>query len=91
MRMIANSFVTASVVVLAGLAAMPARAADVDVTSTVDAVTVYPDGASVTRAVTVAWAPAARPDTCCVVTRRSVAGSIVLLADMRWSVLCQRT
>jgi uncharacterized protein (TIGR02231 family) len=42
---------TASVVVLAGLAAMPARAANVDVTSTVDAVTVYPDGASVTRVI----------------------------------------
>jgi uncharacterized protein (TIGR02231 family) len=51
MRMIANSFVTASLVVLAAFAVMPARAADVDVTSTVDAVTVYPDGASVTRVI----------------------------------------
>jgi uncharacterized protein (TIGR02231 family) len=51
MRRIANSFVTTSVVVLAAFATMPARAADVDVTSTVDAVTVYPDGASVTRVI----------------------------------------
>jgi uncharacterized protein (TIGR02231 family) len=51
MRMIANSFVTSSVVVLAAFAAIPAQAADVDVTSRVDAVTVYPDGASVTRVI----------------------------------------
>jgi len=50
-RTIANSFVTTSLMVLAALAAMPAQAADVDVTSTVDAVTVYPDGASVTRVI----------------------------------------
>ena len=53
MRMIANSLVTTSLVVVAALAAVPARAADVDATSDVDAVTVYPDGASVTRAITV--------------------------------------
>ena len=52
MRKIANSLVTASVVVVAAFAAMPAQAADVDAASTVDAVTVYPDGASVTRVVT---------------------------------------
>jgi len=52
MRMIANSLVTTSLVVVAALAAMPARAANVDATSTVDAVTVYPDGASVTRVIT---------------------------------------
>jgi uncharacterized protein (TIGR02231 family) len=52
MRMIANSLVTTSLVVVAALAAVPARAASVDATSTVDAVTVYPDGASVTRVIT---------------------------------------
>ena len=52
MRMIANALVTTSLVVIAALAAMPAHAADIDATSTVDAVTVYPDGASVTRAIT---------------------------------------
>jgi uncharacterized protein (TIGR02231 family) len=38
-------------VVVAALAAMQAKAANVEATSAVDAVTVYPDGASVTRAV----------------------------------------
>jgi uncharacterized protein (TIGR02231 family) len=52
MRMIANGLVTTSLVVVAALAAVPARAAEVDATSAVDAVTVYPDGASVTRAIT---------------------------------------
>ncbi len=51
MRMIVNSLVTTSLVVVAALAAVPARAANVDATSTVDAVTVYPDGASVTRVI----------------------------------------
>jgi uncharacterized protein (TIGR02231 family) len=37
---------------VAALAAMPSRAADLDATSVVDAVIVYPDGASVTRVVT---------------------------------------
>jgi uncharacterized protein (TIGR02231 family) len=50
MRSIANSLVTTSLVVLAGLA--QARAADLDASSAVDAVTVYPDGASVTRVIT---------------------------------------
>lgn len=49
MRRIASHLVTASLVVFA---AMPAGAADVDARSTVDAVTVYPDGASVTRIIT---------------------------------------
>src|SRR5438874_7609919 len=49
MRLIANSLITTSLVVLTALAAVPAQAADVDATSAVDAVTVYPDGASVTR------------------------------------------
>lgn len=52
MRSIANSLVTTSLVVLAGLAAAQARAADLDASSAVDAVTVYPDGASVTRVIT---------------------------------------
>ena len=52
MRLIANHLVTTSLVVLAGLAAARAQAADLDAASAVDAVTVYPDGASVTRVVT---------------------------------------
>ncbi len=52
MRRIASHLVTTSLVVVAAFAAMPARAADVDARSTVDAVTVYPDGASVTRVIT---------------------------------------
>jgi uncharacterized protein (TIGR02231 family) len=52
MRLIANSLVTTSLVVLTALLAGKARAADVDAQSAVDAVTVYPDGASVTRIVT---------------------------------------
>jgi uncharacterized protein (TIGR02231 family) len=53
MRLNTNSFLTASLVVLTALAAGQARAADVDARSAVDAVTVYPDGASVTRILTV--------------------------------------
>ncbi len=52
MRRIANSLVTTSLVVIAAFAAMPARAADIGAASTVDAVIVYPDGASVTRVIT---------------------------------------
>jgi uncharacterized protein (TIGR02231 family) len=52
MRLFAKSFSTASFVVLAALAATPTRAAEIDAGSVVDAVTVYPDGASVTRVVT---------------------------------------
>jgi uncharacterized protein (TIGR02231 family) len=52
MRTIANSLVTTSLVVIAAFAAAPAWAADIDATSAVDAVTVYPDGASVTRLIT---------------------------------------
>ena len=51
MRTIANSFVTTSLIVLTAFVAAPAPAADLDVTSAVDAVTVYPDGASVTRVI----------------------------------------
>jgi uncharacterized protein (TIGR02231 family) len=53
MNIVTNRLVTTSLVALATLAAMQARAANVDATSSVDAVTVYPDGASVTRAITV--------------------------------------
>jgi uncharacterized protein (TIGR02231 family) len=53
MRLNANSFLTTSLVVLSTLAAGEGRAADVDARSAVDAVTVYPDGASVTRILTV--------------------------------------
>ena len=52
MRTISNILATSSLVALAALAVMPAQAADIDVTSAVDAVTVYPDGASVTRLIT---------------------------------------
>ena len=52
MRLIANCLVTTSLVLVTALAVLPARAADVDASSTVDAVTVYPDGASVTRVIT---------------------------------------
>ncbi len=52
MRMIANSLVTTSLVLVAAFAAVPAKAANVEATSAVDAVTVYPDGASVTRVIT---------------------------------------
>lgn len=53
MDFVSNRFVMTSLVVLAAFAAPRAEAADVDATSSVDAVTVYPDGASVTRVVTV--------------------------------------
>jgi uncharacterized protein (TIGR02231 family) len=51
MRMIANSLVTTSLVVVAAFAAVGAQAADLDAASAVEAVTVYPDGASVTRVI----------------------------------------
>jgi uncharacterized protein (TIGR02231 family) len=50
---IANNLVTTGLVAVVAFAAVPARAADVDATSIVDAVTVYPDGASVTRVIAV--------------------------------------
>jgi uncharacterized protein (TIGR02231 family) len=52
MRTIANHLATTGLVLLAALAVTPAGAADLDVNSAVDAVTVYPDGASVTRVIT---------------------------------------
>src|SRR5712672_904774 len=49
MHIVANRLVMTSLIVFTTLAAMQARAANVEATSAVDAVTVYPDGASVTR------------------------------------------
>src|SRR5207244_5693120 len=51
MRQLAHSLGTPGLVLLAARAITPAGAADLDVTSAVDAVTVYPDGASVTRVI----------------------------------------
>src|ERR1700722_8767308 len=53
MRMIANGLVTTGLVLVTAFAAAQAQAAELDATSAVDAVTVYPDGASVTRVITV--------------------------------------
>jgi len=52
MRLIANCLVTTSLVLVTALAAGPLHAADLDAISNIDAVTVYPDGASVTRVIT---------------------------------------
>jgi uncharacterized protein (TIGR02231 family) len=52
MPTIANILVATSLVAVVALTSMPARAADIDATSAVDAVTVYTDGASVTRVIT---------------------------------------
>jgi uncharacterized protein (TIGR02231 family) len=52
MPIVRNSLVTTSLVVFTALAAMQAQAANVEAASAVEAVTVYPDGASVTRAIT---------------------------------------
>ncbi|WP_076861630.1 mucoidy inhibitor MuiA family protein [Bradyrhizobium mercantei] len=52
MRKIANCLVTTSLVLAGALAAKPLHAANLDAASQVDAVTVYPDGASVTRVIT---------------------------------------
>ena len=51
MRTIANSLATTGLVLLAALSVTSAGAADLAVTSAVDAVTVYPDGATVTRVI----------------------------------------
>jgi uncharacterized protein (TIGR02231 family) len=50
--MIAKCLVTTSLVLVAASAAALVRAADLDASSAIDAVTVYPDGASVTRVIT---------------------------------------
>ena len=52
MRLISNGFWTTSLVVFTALAGGPVRAADIAASSAVDAVTVYPDGASITRVIT---------------------------------------
>jgi uncharacterized protein (TIGR02231 family) len=51
MHIVAGRLVTATLCFIASLAVMPAKAANVEATSAVDAVTVYPDGASITRVV----------------------------------------
>src|SRR5437868_2181961 len=51
MRLIANSFLTTSLVVLIALSMGQVQAVDLDANSAVDAVTVYPDVARVTRVV----------------------------------------
>ena len=53
MGFVANRFVMTSLVVLTTLVATRAEAANIEASSSVDAVTVYPDGASVTRVVAV--------------------------------------
>ena len=52
MRKIANCLVTTSLVLAGALVTRPLHAADLDTASQVDAVIVYPDGASVTRVIT---------------------------------------
>ncbi|WJR81673.1 mucoidy inhibitor MuiA family protein [Bradyrhizobium sp. NP1] len=52
MRRTAKLMVTTSLALVAAWAAVPASAADLDASSAIDAVTVYPDGASVTRVIT---------------------------------------
>lgn len=51
MRTIAKYLATTSLVLVATAAALPSWAADVDATSAIDTVTVYPDGATVTRVI----------------------------------------
>jgi uncharacterized protein (TIGR02231 family) len=51
--MIAKCLVTSSLVLVAASATAPVWATDLDASSAIDAVTVYPDGASVTRLITV--------------------------------------
>jgi uncharacterized protein (TIGR02231 family) len=53
MRLLADSLVTTCLVVLTALATMPAQAANMEATSSIDAVTVYPDGATATRIIAV--------------------------------------
>ena len=53
MRMIAKCLVTTSLVLVAASAGASVQAAELNATSAVDAVTVYPDGASVTRIIAV--------------------------------------
>jgi len=52
MRTIARCLATTSLVLVTAAIALPAWASDVDATSAIESVTVYPDGASVTRVIT---------------------------------------
>jgi uncharacterized protein (TIGR02231 family) len=52
MRMGAGYLVTTALVLAAASPVMPARAADLNAASAIDAVTVFPDGASITRIIT---------------------------------------
>ncbi|RXG87807.1 mucoidy inhibitor MuiA family protein [Bradyrhizobium zhanjiangense] len=51
MRIIAKYLATTSLVLVTSAVAVPSRAADVDAKSAIDTVTVYPDGATVTRVI----------------------------------------
>src|SRR5258708_2381326 len=53
MRMIAKCLVTSSLVLVAASATAPVWATDLDASSAIDAVTVYPEGARVTLLITV--------------------------------------
>ena len=53
MRITAKCLATTSLVLVTTAFALPSWAADVDTTSAIDTVTVYPDGATVTRVITV--------------------------------------
>ncbi|MBC9881431.1 mucoidy inhibitor MuiA family protein [Bradyrhizobium sp. INPA01-394B] len=53
MRTIARCLATTSLVLVTAAFASPSWAADVDATSAIDTVTVYPDGATVTRVMTI--------------------------------------
>lgn len=53
MRITARCLATTSLVLMTTVVALPSWAADVDTTSAVDTVTVYPDGATVTRVITI--------------------------------------
>jgi uncharacterized protein (TIGR02231 family) len=53
MRTIAAYLATTSLVLVTTALASPSRAADVDATSAIDTVTVYPDGASITRVIAI--------------------------------------
>src|SRR5579859_789561 len=53
MGFVVNRVVMTSIIVLTAFAATRVEAADIEAASAVDAVTVYPDGASVTRVITV--------------------------------------
>ncbi|QAU45155.1 mucoidy inhibitor MuiA family protein [Bradyrhizobium guangzhouense] len=57
MRITARCLATTSLVLVTTALALPAWAADVDATSAIDAVTVYPDGATVTRVIAMDLAP----------------------------------